>query len=266
MLRARLPLAVALLTAFVFIPATAASATGSDPVTKAVTQASDTGSSGSGSTVSPNDTSGTSTGSSTGSTGSSGTTSSSTTGSSGSSTGSSGTTTGSSTGSSTSGTTLGGLTTGGSTPTNPFAGTPLAGVGALLTNPSSLPTSLQTLGTCLQGAGTDPTKGQTCFETFFDALGLPASCFSANNFTAAYLEGQLQSYLSANKQPSASDLQTLATQVQGLLGCLTSTSSAPTSDAPTAGGGADAPTTTPTTTSDVAPAAVAVTGTPNFTG
>jgi hypothetical protein len=144
--------------------------------------------------------------------------------------------------------------------TNPFAGTPLEQVGATLTNPSTLPTDLQNLGTCLQGAQTDTTAGQQCFETFFEALGLPANCFSDNNFTLAFAQSQLQAFLTGNKQPSQADLTAFASQVQGLLTCLTGASSAPTANS--------APTSAPTTasTSNEAPAATPVSGTPNFTG
>jgi len=271
MLRARYPLAAALLAApFILFGSTAAVAGGTgsaNPVDQAVTQATGSGGDTSG-TADGTDTTGT------GTTGSDGTTTGGST-----ATGGDGSGDGSGTSSGTGGSTdptggvtdpTGGLPSGGSgsTPTNPLAGTPLSGLGDTLTDPSSIPTSLQTLGTCLQNAGTDTTAGQVCFENFLGALGLPnTNCFSQNGFTLAQAQAKLEQALTGGQSQLTpeqfnNNFQQLGTQLQDLVTCLTNT-------APTGGGGAattpsESP--TPEATSDVAPAATPVSGTPNFTG
>jgi hypothetical protein len=255
MVRARLPLAVALLAATLVIPATAASAAGnsssSDPagVTKQVTgQSSGSGSSGTDSTA--------------------GTDQSSTGGTDSSQSGTSGT-----------GTTTSGNSNNPSLPdlsgsdagSNPFDPSTLNDVidkvtgGAGGGGTPDLAGALTTLQGCLSDA---PNKekpllaGQQCFENFIATLtGDPrAKCFSENNFTLQFVEDRLMS----GEPPSQQDLTDFQNNLAGLIACL-NPSSPPTTGG---GGGASADTATPTpeATSDVAPAATAVTGTPNFTG
>jgi hypothetical protein len=104
------------------------------------------------------------------------------------------------------------------------------------------------------------TAGQKCVENLLAGLGVTqAQCFSANGFDATTLSNVVTGALSG----SAPDSSTLQNDLTGLLACL----QGGTPSTASGGGGADTTSPTPTAVvSSEAPAAVAVTGTPNFTG
>jgi hypothetical protein len=251
MLRVRYPLAVAALAATcVVIPATAAvaqSTGGSNPAQNTVTDAT-SGNTGSGTNKAGATNSGTSDNGATNSgTSNSGSTHSSSGG-----------------GSSTDLTDISG---GSSSSSNPLA--PLtdavtqAQSGGSGSQQPDVAGALQTLGTCLSSSQSDPkplAAGQVCVEDFIKALTNDprANCLSQNDFTLQFIVDKLKS----GQPPSQDDLTKFQTNLTGLLACL----NPPPADT-SGGGGAtadSAPTEQPTSTE--APAAVAVTGTPNFTG
>lgn len=255
MLRARFPLAVALLAATIVIPATAASAAGgssSDPtgVTQQLTGQTQSGTNSGSASSSDAGSSNQSTGTSSSQGGASGTDT---------------TTSGNNNSPS-----LPDLS-GSDTSSNPLA--PLTDIVNQIQNSGSsgsqqqpdVAGALQTFGTCLQNAGSSEKPfeaGQLCVENLVEALTNDprAHCLSDNDFTLQFIIDRLES----GQPPSQDDLTEFQDHLTGLLACLSSAS--PTPSATSGGGGADTAAPEPTATSEEAPAAVAVTGNPDFTG